>query len=277
MAKLRSALYWDKGNTPFTVKKKLEGMFAEELPAILDKTMENVAQKAKEKLQSLHKISFPGRSSGISYRSIIKFSRPKTINIFPGKMSQVKSFHIGYYPGYLPEARQLAPKHQVQDYMQYLNTGVKKGMVIAPSPGNSGTKGIMSRAGCDRLRVWTNEMGLVQSSRPYTVKRLRKRKEGTVGRPSKFRVYSREEGEKTYMANTTRQIWMIIKGMEKRGIPGETFGRGKYHLIQFAKYINVGIRQDLLNAFGEGFKAFKKVADRRRSELIRPSFVPEMK
>ena len=243
-------------------KIRLEGLqsfkdvVGQRLPEIIANVQKRAANIAVEKLRSFHSSSFPKLSTGNSYNTIMVRPVPwHKFEIIKGSsVRHGMRYYVGYYPNFASATRNLAPGHGVRDYMGMLNNGIKPGRILVPSPGVSGA---MSPDGWQRLRQWADTMGLAQGNRPYTVKRLRKRKEGTVGRPTKYRTYSGKQEEKTYQANPTRQLWIIVKSMQKRGVPnslGRTY-RGTHHIDRFTHYIRSqeGLVTDIANIMNDEY------------------------
>ena len=238
---LKFDIHWALGHSPVEITNRVEGFYGEHLPMAINRVMELVAGDVKQKLQSIHSTEFSIRSSGISYDSIQSLRSKREIDIIPGKVFQGYSYKIGYFPGFIEGAKQLAPRHQVQDYMQYLNKGVKPGKIIAPVKG--GSLGVsMSPAGWERLREWADRMGIAQGTKemnvegnynisrlPYKLGQRRKRSGGLVGRPRNYRIN----------VGPQQQLWAIVKHMEKKGI------RGRHHLFKFASYLSGGVNEGI--------------------------------
>ena len=227
---------------PFTVKKGMEKIFGQQLPVIVSEANGIVAGSALNRLQFIHRSSFPNRISGISYQSILELRQKISEVLVLKKPVGVYTYRVGYYPGFFERAKSLAPKHRVYDYMQYLNTGVGPGKIKG-----FGTEGM------DRMRQWAISRKVAQNPREVEVLRLRKRREGTVGRPTKFRKYSR-------MANPDQQLWAIAKKMEKRGI------KGRHHLYRFASYIRTELPVELQQAIMDAYLKFYKLVGKYKME-----------
>lgn len=276
IAPLRRVIYWKDGVGPKQVEAGMQNILADKLPEMLNEVLNAVAEKAKLKLQSIHKSRFNSKSSGISFQSIIKLDHLTSIQLIPGLSSRVHIFHVGYYPNYIPKARQFFVKHKVENYMGYMNVGVEPGKIRATRPGISGSVGGM---GLERLREWTRLIGIAQGNRPYTRKILRTRKHkdeagnliltrtgGKEGRPSKFITYRSTSNiqtrETTYLAGPNRQLWMIVKHMEKHGI------KKRSQLYDFGIYIRGNeLRAQMEQSIEDVSKKLDRVCKRKNIEM----------
>lgn len=236
-------IYWDKGMDPFTVIKGMEKVFGQQLPVIASEANGIVAESALKRLRSIHLRAFLGGVSGTSYKSILNLRQKISEVLVLRKPVGVYTYRVGYYPGFFESAKSLAPKHGVYNYMGIMNAGARPGKI----------KGF-GTAGVDRMRQWALSRKIAQDPRKVEVLRLRKRREGTVGRPTKFRRYSR-------MANSDQQLWAIAKKMGKRGI------RGRHHLFAWASYIRAELPVELQRAVMDAYLKFYKLIGKYKMEV----------
>src|SRR3990167_2118724 len=241
VASLKQRLYWGPGHSPLDLKKDIDELFAKRFPAIINRTQEMVADRVLARLKRLHREAFPEKTSktaSISYNSILKLKDRSNIEIIPGTISQGYSYHIGYYPNFFSSAKQLAPKHGVQDYIMIQNDGIDPGAMK-----------IMSPPGWHRIYIWAQQMGIAQDRRAHMLEVQRKRSDGRVGRPTNYRV----------MANPKQQLWAIVKHMQKKGIKRTS------HLFKFATYVKSGLRSELNFFYGKAKQEIYDAANKLKT------------